>query len=57
MHVVIMGCGRVGATLAAQLDRLGHSVTIVDQDESSLRRLPGDFRGRTVRGVGYTADG
>ena len=48
-----MGCGRVGSTLAAQLDRLGHSVTIVDQDENAFRRLPAEFRGRTVRGVGF----
>jgi trk system potassium uptake protein len=53
VHVVIMGCGRVGSTLAAQLDRLGHSVTIVDQEEHAFRRLPADFRGRTVRGVGF----
>jgi trk system potassium uptake protein TrkA len=56
VHVVIMGCGRVGSTLAAQLDRLGHSVTIVDQAEQSFRRLPSDFRGRTVRGVGFDRD-
>jgi trk system potassium uptake protein TrkA len=53
VHVVIMGCGRVGSTLAAQLDRLGHSVTIVDHDENAFRRLPAEFRGRTVRGVGF----
>lgn len=56
MHVVIMGCGRVGSTLAAQLDRLGHSVTIVDQEEHAFRRLPAEFRGRTVRGVGFDRD-
>src|SRR4051794_40729999 len=48
-----MGCGRVGSTLAAQLDRLGHSVTIIDQEEHAFRRLPADFRGGTVKGVGF----
>jgi trk system potassium uptake protein TrkA len=53
VHVVIMGCGRVGSTLAAQLDGLGHNVTIIDQEEHAFRRLPADFRGGTVKGVGF----
>src|SRR3954467_15595847 len=53
VHVVIMGCGRVGSTLAAQLDRLGHSATIIAQDDNAFRRPPAEFRGRTVRGVGF----
>ncbi|MGM0386791.1 MAG: NAD-binding protein, partial [Actinomycetota bacterium] len=31
MHFVIMGCGRVGAMLATQLDESGHSVAVIDQ--------------------------
>lgn len=52
MHVVILGCGRVGATLANSLERLGHSVAIIDQDAHAFRRLPPDFRGRKVHGFG-----
>ncbi|MBX6372121.1 MAG: TrkA family potassium uptake protein [Acidothermus sp.] len=52
MHVVILGCGRVGATLADSLERLGHSVSIIDQDAHAFRRLPPDFRGHKVHGFG-----
>jgi trk system potassium uptake protein TrkA len=53
VHVVIMGCGRVGSSLAGNLDSMGHSVAVVDQEEGSFRRLPAEFRGRTVTGVGF----
>ncbi len=53
VHVVIMGCGRVGSSLAANLDSMGHSVVVVDQDADAFRRLPPEFRGRTIRGVGF----
>lgn len=52
MHVVIMGCGRVGSTLADSLEELGHSVAIIDIDAHAFRRLPPHFRGRKVHGVG-----
>ena len=48
-----MGCGRVGATLGAELDALGHSVAVVDQAAKAFRRLPADFGGRTVTGMGF----
>lgn len=53
MHVVIMGCGRVGASLAAALERLGHQVAVVDRNEEAFRRLGSEFRGRQVVGVGF----
>ncbi len=53
MHVVIMGCGRVGSTLAESLDAAGKSVAIIDQESSAFRRLPSSFGGRTVTGVGF----
>jgi trk system potassium uptake protein TrkA len=52
VHVVIMGCGRVGSTLAASLEDFGHTVAIIDIDAHAFRRLPPDFRGRKVHGVG-----
>ena len=52
MKVVIMGCGRVGARLAALLDIEGHSVTILDVDAYSFRRLPPDFGGTALVGNG-----
>ena len=53
MYVVIMGCGRVGASLAAGLERLGHEVSVVDRDVQAFRRLGSDFRGRQVVGFGF----
>lgn len=53
MHVVVMGCGRVGASLATALERLGHTVAVVDKDEQAFRRLGNDFHGDQVVGAGY----
>jgi trk system potassium uptake protein TrkA len=52
MKVIIMGCGRVGARLATLLDIEGHSVTILDTDAYSFRRLPPEFRGTALVGSG-----
>jgi trk system potassium uptake protein TrkA len=56
VHFVIMGCGRVGASLARAIERAGHEVAVVDQDEASFRRLGTAFEGRTVTGVGFDRD-
>jgi trk system potassium uptake protein TrkA len=53
MYVVIMGCGRVGASLAAGLERLGHEVAVIDKDPQAFRRLGPDFHGRQVVGFGF----
>ncbi|MDG3011391.1 TrkA family potassium uptake protein [Rhodococcus sp. D2-41] len=53
MHVVVMGCGRVGSSLAASLSRIGHDVAVVDRDESAFRRLGADFTGQRVVGMGF----
>ena len=52
MKVVIMGCGRVGARLATLLDIEGHTVTVLDTDSYSFRRLPSDFNGTALVGNG-----
>lgn len=51
-----MGCGRVGATMATQLDRKGHSVAVIDQSSEAFRRLPAEFQGRKVKGLGFDRD-
>ena len=51
-----MGCGRVGASLARALERAGHEVAIIDQDETAFRRLGASFEGRRVVGVGFDRD-
>ncbi|MHA7263811.1 potassium channel family protein [Arthrobacter sp. TMN-37] len=55
-HFVIMGCGRVGVSLAHTLDESGHSVAIIDQDDRAFRRLRSSFGGRKVTGVGFDRD-
>jgi trk system potassium uptake protein TrkA len=56
VHIVILGCGRVGSALAHTMDKLGHSVAIVDQDAEAFRKLHPDFGGTTVVGIGYDRD-
>ena len=56
MKVIVVGCGRVGSTLAYQSYRLGHEVVVIDQDGSAFDHLPGDFQGRTVEGDALTRD-
>lgn len=56
VHIVIMGCGRVGSSLAVLLEEQGHSVAVVDRDPSAFRRLGPDFGGQTVIGVGFDRD-
>jgi trk system potassium uptake protein TrkA len=53
VHVVIMGCGRVGASLAAALERLGHEVAVIDKSQDAFRRLGSDFHGRQILGIGF----
>ena len=52
MKVIIMGCGRVGARLARLLDKDGHTVTVLDTDAYSFRRLPPTFVGTALLGSG-----
>jgi trk system potassium uptake protein TrkA len=56
MNIVIVGCGRVGATLAADLDARGHRVTIIDVRTGAFDRLPSTFHGNAVRGDGTDED-
>ena len=53
MHIVIMGCGRVGSTLAHILEDRGCSVTVIDQDPEAFRRLGSSFKGKKVTGIGF----
>lgn len=56
MKIVIMGCGRVGAALAAALDAEGHHVTVLDLDSYAFRRLPAGFKGKALIGNGIDED-
>jgi trk system potassium uptake protein TrkA len=56
VHIVIMGCGRVGSTLAHILEDQGHSVAVIDQDVDAFRKLRSGFKGRKVTGYGFDRD-
>jgi trk system potassium uptake protein TrkA len=56
VHFVIMGCGRVGSTLAQTIESNGHSVAVIDQNPDAFRRLPAGFSGHRVTGVGFDRD-
>jgi trk system potassium uptake protein len=56
VHIVIMGCGRVGSTLAHTLEARGHSVAVIDQNADAFRRLGPEFQGVTVTGIGFDRD-
>jgi len=53
VHVVVVGCGRVGSGLAATLESEGHTVAVIDRQPRAFRRLPADFKGSKVLGVGF----
>lgn len=50
MRIVVVGCGRAGAELAARMARRGHEVSVVDASGSAFGNLPPEFRGRTIQG-------
>ena len=56
VRVVIMGCGRVGSSLAMAMQKRGHDVAIIDRDPSAFVRLSPDFTGVTIAGVGFDRD-
>jgi trk system potassium uptake protein TrkA len=53
VHVVIMGCGRVGSTLARGLEERAHTVAVIDSNPDAFRRLGPGFAGTTVDGYGF----
>jgi trk system potassium uptake protein len=53
VHIVIMGCGRVGSTLAHILEDRDSSIAIIDRDPEAFRRLRSSFKGERVTGIGF----
>lgn len=56
MHVVIVGCGRVGSTLARELSGQGHTVAIIDRKPEAFSRLGESFTGNKIVGIGFDRD-
>jgi trk system potassium uptake protein TrkA len=53
VHVIVVGCGRVGRELAMALDRDGHSVSVIDKDRNAFHELPDGFGGKAILGFGF----
>jgi trk system potassium uptake protein TrkA len=56
VHVVIMGCGRVGSELAARLQAADHTVAVIDKNPNAFRSLRYGFKGQQVQGYGFDED-
>ena len=56
MKLVVLGCGRVGSTLATMMDSNGHEVTVIDRNSEAFRRLGDSFKGKTLVGEGVDED-
>src|SRR5271156_5406768 len=56
VRVVVMGCGRVGSSVADGLSRIGHDVAVIDSDSTAFSRLSPDFAGERVLGLGFDRD-
>ncbi len=53
MHMIIVGCGRVGSSLARTLTESGHEVVVIDRNAAAFRRLGDEFIGTTLTGIGF----
>jgi trk system potassium uptake protein len=55
VHVIVVGCGRVGSGLAISLSAEGHSVAVLDKSPRAFRRLE-DWDGTRLVGSGFDRD-
>jgi trk system potassium uptake protein TrkA len=56
VHVIVVGCGRVGSRLGVELVGDGHSVAVIDKSETAFRRLPAGWGGTALVGAGFDRD-
>jgi trk system potassium uptake protein len=56
VKIVIVGCGRVGASAAELWDAAGHEVIVLDISLRAFERLPSGFGGTAIRGDGTDED-
>lgn len=53
MYIIIIGCGRLGSTLAAELSDAGYNVAVIDSESKKLDALGSGFNGLRVKGIEY----
>jgi len=56
VHVIVVGCGRVGSSLAKQLTESGHTVAVIDRRSEAFERLGANFTGDKIVGIGFDRD-
>ena len=56
MHVIVVGCGRVGSRLGVELVGYGHTVAVIDKSETAFKRLPAGWGGTALVGAGFDRD-
>lgn len=56
MYIIIIGCGRLGSTLARELSDNGHDVCILDRDNEKLSVLGSGFNGQKISGIEFDND-
>ena len=56
MNILIIGCGTVGSTLAAALDKKGNDISVIDRNPESFEALPAEFSGFTATGIAIDQD-
>jgi len=56
VHVIVVGCGRVGSSLARQLTEADHTVAVIDRNPDAFVRLGPNFSGTTIAGIGFDRD-
>jgi len=56
MYIIVVGCSRVGVTIAQSLESEGHSVVVVDRSRENLQKLGRSFSGITVVGSGFAPE-
>ena len=56
MYIIVVGCSRVGVTIAQSLESEGHSVVVVDRSRENLQKLGRSFSGITVVGNGFAPE-
>ncbi len=55
MNIVVIGCGRVGAALVRDLERIGHEISLIEKDAEEIKRLDA-FDDYTFGGTALVGD-
>lgn len=56
MYIIIIGCGRLGSTLAKELSNTSHDIAIIDRDSERLSSLGSGFNGMRIKGIEFDKD-